>query len=569
MNNFFKKILLFSEPKSYEQFILKESEGRNTSTSSNNSDKVKPLGIVDKISKLIKHEGEENETGKVSKKIEDNLSNMKSIFNVPANGDIVIREFDVVVKKDTINAFIIFIDGLTDRKIINSDILQPLMVLSNFDIKDNANGVADYIRKHILPHGQIKETKEYSQIINEITFGGCGLFVDGIDSAFTADVKGWEHRAVEKPISEQVIRGPHEGFNEQLRVNTALIRKILKDERLVAETIEVGERSKTPCSMMYIKDIANVDLVDEVRRRLENIKIDYIHNSGEVEQLIEDSTFLPAPQILATERPDRVAMAISEGRVAVVVHGSPFVLVMPVTLQEMIHSAEDTPIRFPYASMLRFVRIIGVAFALLLPGLYIAITNFHQEMIPTSLLLSIESSREKVPFPSIIEILIMELSFELIREAGIRIPSPIGPTLGIVGALILGQAAVAANIVSPILIIIVAVTGIGSFTIPNYSLTLTFRLLRFVYIALGAIMGLLGITVGMYVHLLWAISSKSFGVPMLTPFAPKAFVALQNEIYRGPIWEQESRPDFLQTQKNKMQPRISRKWLRKRGDDNE
>jgi spore germination protein KA len=388
---------------------------------------------------------------------------MKKVYNIPINGDVIIREFEITVKNGSIGAFIIFFDGMTDRMVINLAILQPLMLLSNLDIRGDEDNVASYVKKHLIPQNQLKVGKNYHEIIDGINFGACGLFIDGIDTAFIADVKGWEHRGVERPNTEVVIRGPQEGFNEVLRANTALVRKILKDEDLMAEDVAVGRRSKTPCSLLYIKDIANDSLVNEVRKRLNKIELDYIIDSGELEQMLEDSTFLPGPQIIATERPDRVASMLSEGKVAVIMNGSPFALVMPATILELLHSPEDAYARFPYANLFRIVRIIGILLSLLLPGSYVAITNYHQEMIPVDLLFAISASREKVPFPSVVEILIMEMAFELIREAGIRIPGPVGPTLGIIGALILGQAAVSANIVSPILIIIVAVTGIGSF----------------------------------------------------------------------------------------------------------
>jgi len=584
-----KNLLLFKEPQKAEKFILKENERdkeqeeqeqKNSDTKSAEPKRKKSEGML--LNKNLRSKQDESQKqesddqnqkkqiSEISKKLSDNLEFMKKVYSIPQNGDIVLREFDIVVKDKVIPAFMLFYDGMVDRKVINDDILQPLMLLSNLDIKGDEKSIADFIKNHILPHNQLKEAKEYRKVIDEINFGGCGIFIDGIDVAFAADVKGWEHRNVERPNTEQVIRGPQEGFTEVLRVNTALVRKILKDEDLIVENISVGRRSKTPCSMLYIKDIANDSLVNEMRRRLENIKLDYIIDSGELEQLLEESGFLPAPQVIATERPDRVAALLAEGKVAVILHGSPFALVAPATLSGLVHSPEDSYVRFPYANLLRFVRIFGILLSLLLPGIYIAITNFHQEMIPTDLLFAIEASREKVPFPSVVELLIMEIMFELIREAGIRIPGPIGPTLGIIGALILGQAAVAANIVSPILIIVVAVTGIGSFAVANFSLGLAFRLLRFAYIFLGAMAGFLGITVGLFIQGIFFVTSKSFGVPITVPFGPKtARVWSGDELTRSPVWKQERRADYLNTKDEAKQPKISRKWTRKnQGDGN-
>lgn len=589
-----KNLVFFKEPKTVKRFELKEKKQDVRKKPFGTSDrppkskrKKKESSFLNKLLKTIHHEKSadekfeeksESEKRRINKKLSANLDYMKKVYSIPQNGDIILREFDIVVKDDkgdkVIPAFILFYDGLTDREIINTHILQPLMLLSNLDIKDNEESIAEYVKDHILPQNQLKETKKYVDVIDEINFGGCGIFIDGINVAFAADVKGWEHRGVERPNSEQVLRGPQEGFTEILRINTALVRKILKDENLIVEDVLIGKRSKTPCSMMYIKDITNKSLVEEMRRRLKNIKIDYLIDSGELEQLLEESSLSLVPQLMATERPDIVASHVSNGKIAVIMHGSPFTLIAPATLIDLMQSPEDAYVRLPYAHLLRFIRFLGIIFSLLLPGLYIAITTFHQEMIPTDLVYAIEASREQVPFPSVVELLLMEIMFELIREAGIRIPGPIGPTLGIIGALILGQAAVAASIVSPILIIIVSITGIGSFAIPNFSLGLSFRVLRFLYIFLGAMAGFLGITVGLFIQGILFVSSKSFGVAATVPSGPKtATSASSNTLLRSPIWKQERRDDYLNTQDETKQPEISRKWdtlhQDKRGDRNE
>jgi len=523
--------------------------GDNSKKKEDNS-KVKQ----DKITKDV------NKMSKVSNKLADNVAYLKNKYTLPDNGDVAIREFSITARDKTISACVIFIDGMVDRTVMDLAVLQPLMLLSNIEIKDNEQDIGLFVKNSLIPHNQIKILHELGKVVDEVNFGSCAVFVDGVDTAFTADVKGWQNRGVTNPNSEMVIRGPQEGFNEILRTNTALIRKILLDEDLIAENLSVGRRSKTPCALLYIKDIANDSLVDEVKRRLNGINIDYLFDSGELEQLLEDNSYQAVPQIIATERPDRVASMLTEGKVAVIVQGSPFVLVMPTTHIDLFHSPEDSYVRFPYANLLRIIRITAIVMALLLPGLYVAITNFHHEMIPTDLLFAIEASREKVPFPSLVEILIMELAFEFIREAGIRIPGPLGPTLGIIGGLILGQAAVAANIVSPILIIIVAVTGIGSFAIPNFSLGYAYRILRFVYIFLGATAGFFGITCGLFLQGIWLTSTKSFGVPFMAPMGPVTNGELADQIFRAPIWKQDKRPDFLNVKNNEKQPKISRQW---------
>jgi len=548
-----KKYLFFEEPEKLEKFILKPGGRSAGDKGAQSFEKVREKKTAE--SEKPPEPGDE-----VKSDIDANLAHMKDVYSIPVNSDIILREFDITYGCRSIRAFIIFFDGMTNTEVINNYILKPLMVNSVMPLKDTAENLEDYVVRQLMPHCQVKIEKGYKKAVEAVNFGGCALFVDGLSVCFAADVKGWEHRGVEKPNNEIIIKGPQEAFNEVLRTNCAQLRKRLKDEDLIAEDILVGKVSRTPCSIVYIKDVANESLVAEVRRRLEGISVDYMLDAGALEQLIEDSTFYPSPQMISTERPDYVAELLVSGRVAIIVDGSPNVLVVPITAYDLMHSPEDNYIRFPYVNMLRYIRYVAGFLALLLPGLYVAITNYHHEMIPTDLLLAIEASREKVPFPSLVEILLMELSFELIREAGLRVPGPIGPTLGIIGALILGQAAVAANIVSPVLIIIVALTGIGSFAIPNYSLAYSVRIMRFAFIFLGALAGFLGITVGLFVIGSWSAALKSFGVPFMSPFGPKTSGKYKNVIFRAPEWKMEDRPDYLNPKKKKKQAEISMKW---------
>ncbi len=569
----FLNYLVFKEHNKTEEFVLSENKRLDCETVHN----AASLDVFDKEA----HEedfadctvSEDILKKKISGDLGFNINVIKKIYKIPGNSDLVSRQFNITAAGRVLKGYIVFIDGLTDRVSISNNILQPLMLLSNIDIKEDVKNLGEFIYNRLLPFNQIKKVDNYKELVGNINFGGCGVFIDGLDYAFAADVKSWEHRTVSAPSSETVIRGPQESFNEQLRANTALIRKILKDKDLMVEGTTVGKRSNTPCAILYIRDIANDSLVKEVMRRVKGVKVDYIFDTGELEQLIEDNTLLAAPQIIATERPDRVAMMLAQGNIAVILDGSPFVLVMPATITEFLHTTEDTNIRYPYVNFIRIIRIIGVLIALLLPGLYIAVTNFHQEMIPTNLLFAIEASRENVPFPSVVEILIMEFSFELIREAGIRVPGAIGSTIGIVGGLILGQAAVSANLVSPIMIIIVAITALGSFSVPSFSMSFSIRIIRFAYIILGATAGFLGIALGLLVNSLMLAASKSFGVPFLTPFGPITNGKYSDKLSRKPIWKQEKRPDYLNPKDIKSQPRISRSWTVKNnkseGDEDE
>ena len=392
-----------------------------------------------------------------------------------------------------------------------------------------------------------------------LILGNCALFVDTLNLAFDIEVKGFKQRSVDKPNNEIVIKGPHEAFVENIRTNTSLIRRIVNNESLIIENLEVGKITKTKCAVCYLKNVTNSDLVNEVKYRLNNLEIDSLLSAGELEQLLVDSNALGVPQTISTERPDKAAKYLLKGRVIVIVNGTPYGVIMPSILVDFLTSPEDTNLKVNFANFLRSLRFLAAFITLLLPGLYVAITSFHQEILPTGLLYSILASRENVPFPVILEILLMEFSFELIREAGLRVPSAIGPTIGIVGALVLGQAAVSASIVSPILIIIVAITGIASFAIPDFSFGFHLRYFRFAFVLLGFMSGFLGIALGLFVYISLICSLRSFGVSYTTPFAP-AQNSNGNGYLLPPIWKREYRPSFIASKQEKDQEKYSMKW---------
>lgn len=421
-----------------------------------------------------------------------NVEVFKNLLHFPETNDLVFRFFDLTINSKKYNAMLILYDGMVDSDLINDYLMRQLM--RDVAINENQNkgiikkknsiDLKDVICGNLLAENQVRFVNTYSKVIDSILHGDCALIVDGLDIAFICDTKKLPGRTVSKSENEMTIKGPSEGFIENFRTNTSLIRKFIKDENLIFETIEIGSHSKTKCAIAYITDITNDSLINEVKRRLEGIDVNYILDAGQVEQLIEDQTFIVEPLILNTERPDKVAWNLTEGRVAIIVEGSPNALVVPAVYSDFLRSSEDSYVRYPYSLLLRIFRIPAIILSVLLPGLYIAITTFHQEMIPTDLLFSIAGTREKVPFSMLIELLIMEVAFEIIREASIRTPAPVGPTLSIVGTLILGQAIVSANIVSPILVIIVALTGISTFAVPNFALNYSYRILRFIYILL-------------------------------------------------------------------------------------
>ena len=430
--------------------------------------------------------------------VDVNLEYIKSKFNYPNNSDIKIREFELNARNKVYNAFLVYIDGMSDSKSINRFILNPLMLKSRANIfnKDDevvksavANNITvkrrkkfnlvDYIYSCLIPLNDTKKVRSFKEVIEAVNFGECALFVDTIDTCFLSDVKGFDKRAIENPINEMVIKGSQEAFVESIRTNTSMIRRMVNNENLVIENAQVGVVSKTKCAICYMKDITNNSLISEVKNRINNLDIDYIVSSGELEGFIKENSSTTLPEMLSTERPDNAASALLDGKVVVIVNGSPVAIIMPCTFFDLLSSAEDRNINSKFSNFLKLLRLISSLISVLLPGLYIAITNFHEELIPTPLLFSIISSRQSVPISIALEILLMQIAFELIHEAGIRVPGPIGSTMGIVGALVLGDAAVSANLVSPISIIIVAITALASFAIPNFSLQFHFRILRF------------------------------------------------------------------------------------------
>ena len=523
----------------------------------------------------IENESQENnEEKKIYTSIEKNLNYMKTAYNILINSDIILREFSLTSKNTLYKAFLVYIDGMVDSDLINNYVLNPLMLRNrnntfdgilnseNIEItkKIKTTNLTDYIYSNLMPQNSVSKEETFSKIISGINSGNCALFVDTINTAFDIDVKGFKQRSVEAPTNEVVIKGPQEAFVENIRTNTSLIRRIANNENLIIENISVGKISKTKCSVCYMKDIANSDLVAEVKYRVNNLDIDSLISTGELQQLLEDNYTSGIPELISTERPDKTVKGLMQGRVAILINGNPNAIIAPAVLIDFLATPEDSNLKPLFANFLKCIRFIAMFITLLLPGLYVAVTSFHQELLPTELLFSILVARENVPFPIILELLIMEISFELIREGGLRIPSAIGSTLGIVGALILGEAAVSASIVSPILIIVVAITGLASFAIPDFSFGFHLRVYRFAFTILGYIAGFLGIGLGLFVYITLISNIKSFGVPYTSPIAP--YSPLGHGYLVPPFWKQEYREGYISPKKEIAQSKFSMKWKR-------
>ncbi|MCR4441286.1 MAG: spore germination protein [Peptococcaceae bacterium] len=570
--------LVFQEEVPRENFILldqkqgdkKQQHGNGQESSSGENHPRTRMNKKPRPIRRKNHNGKLNDPGEdeegfytnllVDPQLRMNKKYIERIYSLPKNKDIIVRDFTIALDPP-VQAFAVFIEGISDRVTVNESVLKPLMFLSGLKEKVEIMELAEYLKRHVVYGNQVDVQDKYEDIIEKINYGGTAVFLDGSPYCLTIETKGWEKRPVGKPVTEQVIRGPHEAFVETLRSNTGLLRKAIRNPHLITEHIKIGVRNKTDVAIMYLDNLVNPSLVEEVRRRINSIDTDYVSESGVLEQFIEDNPFMPVPQVISTERPDRVISFIMDGKVAILMDGNPNVLVVPTTFFSLLHSPEDYYLRVPYGNFIRLLRVVAMFIAFITPSFYVAITTFHQEMIPTDLILVIASSRETVPFPTIIEVFFMEFAFEMIREAGVRVPGVIGNTLGIVGALILGQAAVQAGIVSPILIIVVALTGLASFAIPNYSMSFAFRGVRFIFTALAAGFGFFGVSAGLFILLTSMTSMKSFGVPILSPIGPRTRAG-PDIVLRGPVWSMEERPDFLNTRETRRQPDISRGWFK-------
>ncbi|MHB8158757.1 MAG: spore germination protein [Desulfocucumaceae bacterium] len=513
-----------------------------------------------RLKKPVQHDSG-NDEGHIHSSLEQNRRAIEKIYGLPVNKDIIIRDFTLGTDTPQ-NAFLVFIDGMVSRTDLNY-IMESLMLDARV-LDDASDRNPKSIMKNILPGSQTIMLDTFEKVTESVNYGDTAFFFEGSTSAIAVETKGWEHRSIDRPNTEQTITGPQEAFIENLRANTALVRKIIRSEHLYTELIKLGTRFRSDVAVMYIKDLANPDLVTEVKRRISSIKVDYIIDTGMLLQYIEDSPYNLNPQALSTERPDTVASHLAEGKVAILLSGSPFALVVPITMYAQLHTGEETYLRWQYGTFIRYVRTISFYLALLLPGSYLAIVLYHQEMIPTELLLAIAGNRERVPFPTVVEMLLMEFSFELVREAGIRIPSIIGQTIGIVGALILGQAAVQANLVSPVVVILVAVTGLASFSIPSFALAFAVRTYRFFYIIAGVVLGFYGIAITLFVQILLTTNLKSFGVPYLSPTGPRTYAG-GDIVNRMPLFLQRRRPDFLNALDDTRTSGDPRGWVKEKG----
>lgn len=489
-----------------------------------------------KKSKQLQKENSNNSG--LTKSLDDNINAFKNIFL--KDETLIIREFENKQNK-SIKCCVIFIDGMVNNEIVNENIIQPVMAN---DIHDDTN-MLETLQTKVLVSNSISKTVDINEAVSLLLYGDTIFLIEGYDELLVIRSKGWMSRAITEPDSEKVVRGPREGFNESIIINLSLLRRKIKNSDLKFEFKELGTRTKTKCCISYINGIVSEKILKEVKERLNKINIDSILDSGYIQDFISDSPLSPFETVGSTERPDVVAGKLLEGRIAIFVDGSPFVLTVPHVFIEYFQSNEDYYNNYIFSSINRIIRIIGYFLTISIPAIYIALTTFHQEMIPTPLLLSISAARKGVPFPTIVACILMLFVFEVLREAGTRMPSAIGQTISIVGALVLGQAAVEARIVSAPIVIVVALTGITGLI--NIKMKASLIVVRVVFLILAGFIGMYGYFFGLIGLVLYLMDIRSFGVPFMLNIGQVDSNSIKDTAIRVPWWYMHLRPSIIAT----------------------
>lgn len=483
--------------------------------------------------------------------LEMNVDLIKETFSYPTNQSLKLRNISIL--QSAKKGVIVYLEGTVDTTTVEASIVEPLSNAADFPEDESSMNV---LAGHVFVASGTKQLAILGDAVNDLLGGNTIILLEEEQTVLSVATTGFESRSVTEPTVENVVRGPKESFIESMVANQSLIRKQIKDSRLISESMTVGNSTLQEVSIMYIKGVADEELLNEVKKKIGEIGSDAVQNLSILEQYIESRTYSIVPSTLLTERPDKACSFLLEGHIVLLMNSSPYALVVPVTFWNLFHTIEDQYLRWAYANFIRIISVIAIFVALYTPAIYLAVSTFHIEMLPPDLLFAIAATREVVPIPVLWEIILLEIVFEILREAGIRIPSVIGPTIGIVGALILGQAAVQANLVSPILVIVVAITGLSSFVIQDLNLSFMIRILRFAFIFIANFMGFFGIFLASACLFAYMVSLKSYNVPFFAPFAPY-FRSPKGMIFRPPVWKQVLLP-FYSNKQNAQQGNISK-----------
>lgn len=467
--------------------------------------------------------------------------------------DIISREFSVDGESN-LAAAAVYLNGIIDNETFHQHILRPLILYAKSQKILNGGGdLSDIIYRNCITVGQVKKVDDLRSVIHNIYDGMLLLLFDGIQEALVIDIHGGKYRSIDEPPAEKAVRGPRDGFIENLDINISLVRRRLRDPRMVVKKTVVGQRSRTQVAIMYIEDIADPEIVEEVKTRLDKINTDAIPAAGFLEQYLEDNPYSLFPQIWTSERPDKVVMELMEGRVAVMADGTPTVIFAPSLFIEFFQASEDYIERTFIASYIRFMRFVAFVIAISLPAVYIALLSFQPELIPIRLLEPLAQARKEVPFPVVVETLVQEAIIQLVIEAGLRLPGTVGQTIGVVAGIILGQAAISAKIASPGIIIIVAITTICTFALPSGSMVQATRIIRIPMMLLAASFGLFGFSLGWLIILTHLSSLNSFGVAYFAPFAPMRWSDFKDSFFRIFLWKMDRRPVSIPAQQSRRQ----------------
>jgi spore germination protein len=477
------------------------------------------------------------ESRKVSANLRENEKYLRS--RLENCSDILIRPMRLG-DKHKVDCLMVYIEVAVSNMMLDDSALGKMI---NHFWEISPEDIQEFVRHNSLGIADVKKLENLDESIDAMLAGNAVFFIDGYDKAMKISSKGYPSTGVMEAESEKVLRGSREGFSDSVKSNSALIRKRLRDTRLKVEEYKIGVRSHTLTQVLYMDDLVHEGLLEEVKERLEEFQIDGILDSGMLEQLTEDVWYSPFPQYQTTERPDRAVQEILKGKVVILCDNSPEALILPGNFSSFMESSEDWYHRFEMASFLRILRYLAVIMATVLPGLYLAVIRFHTQILPSALILSFAEAREGVPFSSVVELIFLELAFELIREAGVRVPGSLGNAIGIVGGLVIGQAAVEANLVSPIVVMIVALTALGSMTVPNEEFAAAFRLVKYGFLILGGYLGIYGIVLGVYLVIGHLAGLISFGIPYLVPFIKKEQKGSKGEgVLRVPLRKRVLRP---------------------------
>lgn len=481
----------------------------------------------------------QNDTKKISTSLKKNKNYISHEFENCS--DLAIREIKIA-NDPKYTAMIVYIDNMTNSSTIENSIIRKLTL--RYDSNTYEPWSVEYC-KYLLGISDNLIYTSMEATINSILNGNIAIFIDGLRVSLTIDIKKPPGRGVEEPTSESVIRGPREGFTESLATNLVLIRKRLKNVNLKTESFTLGKETKTNVTIVYLSNIAKKKNVDELKKRLKKIDIDAVIVNNYIKEYIEDDPLFSIPTIYATERPDVVVSKILSGRIAVITDGTPLALTLPAIFEEFLMSNEDFYLNFVTATVIRWLRYLSFLISLALPGFYVAITTFHQELIPTPLLVSFVKARSNVPYPALLECFLLLTVYEILREAALRMPKSVSQAISIVGALVLGQSAVEAGLVSTPMVIVVATTAIAAFTIPSTDMYEALLVPRFIFLFLGGTLGLLGLICGIIVFMIRLIALRSFGVPYMEPIAPIVKSQLPDIIMRRPMWSKLKRNWFI------------------------